>query len=75
VADEFCSTLDRCCARAVAYRVRRLADAEGLTVLAASAHDDLVDDLAPDVRVHKHEGGRVEVHYADPTRQVMEDNP
>ena len=68
VADEFCSTLDRLSARAVAYRVRRLADAHGLTVLAASAHDDLTEDLAPDVLVVKHEGTRVEVHYADAAR-------
>jgi hypothetical protein len=68
VADEFCSTLDRLCARAIAYRVRRMADAHGITVLAASAHDDLVEDLAPDVLVVKHEAGRVEVRYADPSR-------
>jgi uncharacterized protein len=68
VADEFCSTLDRLCARAIAYRVRRLADAEGLTILAASAHDDLIEDLAPDVLVTKHEGPRVAVRYADPAR-------
>ena len=75
VADEFCSTLDRCCARAVAYRVRRLVDqartgpdAGGLTVLAASAHDDLVQDLAPDVLVVKHEGAGVEVRYAEAAR-------
>ena len=68
VADEFCSTLDRLCARAVAYRVRRLADTHGLTVVAASAHDDLVEDLAPDVLIVKHAGDRVEVHYADSAR-------
>jgi hypothetical protein len=71
IADEFCSTLDRLCARAVAYRVRRLADATGVTVLAASAHDDLVEDLAPDVLVVKHEACRVDVQYADPARQVQ----
>jgi len=69
VADEFCSTLDRLCARAVAYRVRRMASREGVTVLAASAHDDLLEDLAPDVLVAKHEAGRVEVLYADPGRE------
>ena len=70
VADEFCSTLDRLCARAIAYRVRRMADSHGITVLAASAHDDLVEDLAPDVLVVKHEGDRVEVRYADPERNA-----
>jgi len=68
VADEFCSTLDRFCARAVAYRVRRLAATHGVTVLAASAHDDLIEDLAPDVLVWKHEGGRTDVRYANPER-------
>jgi uncharacterized protein len=68
VCDEFCSTLDRMCARTVAYRVRRLADAEGITVLAASAHDDLVEDLAPDVLIIKHEGRDVEVHYTSAER-------
>ncbi|MBE3070290.1 MAG: hypothetical protein IMZ66_08645 [Planctomycetes bacterium] len=68
VADEFCSTLDRLCARAVAYRARRLASAEGVTVLAASAHDDLLEDLAPDVLVVKDVGRRVEVRYADASR-------
>jgi hypothetical protein len=69
LADEFCSTLDRLCARAVAYRVRRMASREGVTVLAASAHDDLLEDLAPDVLVIKHEAARVEVLYADPSRE------
>jgi len=68
VADEFASTLDRLCARAVAYRLRRLADREGVTVLAASAHDDLVEDLAPDVLVVKEAGAEVEVRYADASR-------
>jgi len=68
VADEFASTLDRLCARAVAYRLRRLADREGITVLAASAHDDIVEDLAPDVLIVKEAGARVEVRYADALR-------
>jgi hypothetical protein len=71
IADEFCSTLDRLCARAVAYRVRRMADSHGVTVLAASAHDDLIEDLAPDVLIRKHEGDRAEVTYADASRGVL----
>jgi ABC-type ATPase with predicted acetyltransferase domain len=70
VADELASTLDRLCARAVAYRLRRLADERGLTVLAASAHDDLLEDLAPDVLVVKEVGSRAAVHYADPARDA-----
>jgi hypothetical protein len=39
-----------------------------VTVLAASAHDDLVEDLAPDVLVVKEAGAEVEVRYADASR-------
>jgi ABC-type ATPase with predicted acetyltransferase domain len=69
VADEFCSTLDRLSARAIAYRVRRVASRYGLTVLAASAHDDILEDLDPDVLVVKHEGDQVEVQYRDAERR------
>jgi ABC-type dipeptide/oligopeptide/nickel transport system ATPase subunit len=75
VADEFCSALDRLAARAIAYRVRRLATRYGLTVLAASAHDDLLEDLAPDVLVVKHEGSEVEVLYRDAERQAAQTSP
>jgi ABC-type ATPase with predicted acetyltransferase domain len=71
IADEFCSTLDRTCARAVAHRVRKLADDARLTVVAASAHDDLAEDLDPDVLVVKHEGRCVEVHYRDAARREV----
>jgi len=70
IADEFCSTLDRLAARAIAYRVRRLATRHNLTVLAATAHDDLAEDLAPDVLVVKHEGPAVEVTYRDASRSA-----
>jgi len=68
VADEMASTLDRLCARAVAYRLRRTATRHGVTVLAASAHEDVVEDLAPDVLVVKEAGSEVEVFYADGSR-------
>jgi len=69
VADELASTLDRLCARAVAYRLRRLADREGVTILAASAHDDLGEDLAPDVLIRKEVGVSVEVWYSNAKRR------
>ncbi len=70
VADELASTLDRLCARAVAYRLRRLADRRNLTILAACAHDDILDDLAPDVLVVKAAGTAADVYYADPDRET-----
>jgi ABC-type ATPase with predicted acetyltransferase domain len=67
-ADELASTLDRPCARAVAYRLRRAADQWGITVVAASAHEDLLEDLAPDVLVVKEAAAGAEVYYADACR-------
>jgi ABC-type ATPase with predicted acetyltransferase domain len=71
-ADELASTLDRPCARAVAYRLRRAADRWGVTVVAASAHEDLLEDLAPDVLVVKEAAAGAEVYYADPCRAEKE---
>lgn len=66
VIDEFCSTLDRRTARAVAYRVRKYADRAGVTFLVATAHDDLLKDLAPDVLVRKKSAAQVEVRSTLP---------
>ncbi len=59
--DEFCSTLDRRTARAVAYRVRKYATATGRTFVVATSHDDLAEDLRPDLVVRKRSGSAVEV--------------
>lgn len=61
VIDEFCSTLDRLTARAVAHRVRKYADRTGTTFLVATAHDDLDADLLPDVRITKRAAAQVAV--------------
>jgi ABC-type dipeptide/oligopeptide/nickel transport system ATPase subunit len=51
--DEFCSTLDRTTAKAVAYCVQKAARKMGATLLAATAHSDLLEDLNPTVYVVK----------------------
>lgn len=60
IVDEFASLLDRTCARAVAHalsRARHGRDAGGTRVVVASAHDDLLDALHPDVLVIPRAGG------------------
>ena len=61
VIDEFCSTLDRRTAKALAYRIRKYADRTGTTFVVATAHDDLAEDLAADVLVRKLSGRQVEL--------------
>jgi uncharacterized protein len=51
VADEFTATLDRPLAKVVAFNLRKLAARTGCGVLAATTHDDIADDLNPDLWV------------------------
>jgi ABC-type ATPase with predicted acetyltransferase domain len=62
-ADEFCSNLDRITAGVIAYNVRRFAKRNGVTFFLASAHEDILADLQPDVLVVKHFAGEAEVVY------------
>lgn len=61
--DEFCNLLDRITAAVVAFNVRQFADRFGTTFVVASSHDDLLDDLHPDVVVIKHLGSDCDVFY------------
>jgi ABC-type ATPase with predicted acetyltransferase domain len=62
-ADEFCSNLDRITAGVIAYNVRRFARRNGVTFFLASAHEDILADLQPDVLVVKNFSGEAEVSY------------
>lgn len=61
--DEFCNTLDRVTAAVVAHNVRKFADQFDTTFVVATSHDDLLEDLRPDVVVIKHLGSGCDVYY------------
>ncbi len=63
VFDEFCALLDRVTARVVAYCVQKAARRLGKTLIVATTHTDLFEDLAPSVYIVKKFGEDVEVHY------------
>jgi len=63
ILDEFCSTLDRDTARIVAYNLQKQARANSKAVIAATTHNDLKADLAPNVHIHKHYGKQITIHY------------
>ena len=52
-ADEFLAVLDRTAAKVVAYTVQKMARKAGATLLVATTHTDMVDDLRPDLRITK----------------------
>ena len=51
LVDEFCSTLDRTAAASVAMSVRRSIPSE-TAIVCATAHDDLIEHLRPDILVY-----------------------
>jgi ABC-type lipoprotein export system ATPase subunit/GNAT superfamily N-acetyltransferase len=61
--DEFCATLDRDTAKIVAWNLQKTARQEGKAVIAATTHTDLLEDLAPNVHVHKRFGKEINVTY------------
>lgn len=63
VADEFLAVLDRTAAKVIAYSLQKVARRAGATLLVATTHTDMVDDLWPDLVIEKRfrEKVRVEV--------------
>lgn len=59
LADEFTATLDRKLAQVVAFNLHRISSRTGIGFLLATTHDDIVDDLAPDVHVATHLSGEI----------------
>jgi hypothetical protein len=62
-ADEFTAFLDRETARVLCFNLQKLARKVGVTVLLATTHGDMIEELAPDVTVVKRYKSRVEVNY------------
>jgi ABC-type transport system involved in cytochrome c biogenesis ATPase subunit/GNAT superfamily N-acetyltransferase len=62
--DEFAATLDRDTAKIVAWNLQKAARAQGKAVIAATTHLDLLEDLSPDLHVHKRFGKEIHVTYS-----------
>lgn len=61
IADEFGAILDRTTARVVAYNIAKVARRNGKTFMVATTHDDMVEELGPDVFIEKMFREKVEV--------------
>lgn len=64
VADEFGAVLDRTTAKVVAHSIQHAARAAGVTVIAATTHTDLIEELAPTLVVRKRFREKVDVQQA-----------
>lgn len=64
IADEFGAVLDRVTAKAVAFNMQKVARAAGKTLMVATTHVDLKDELGPSLTVTKRFRERVNVEKA-----------
>lgn len=62
IADEFLAVLDRTTAKVIAFNLQKVARRVGATVLVATTHDDMVQDLAPSLFIEKHYREKVAIH-------------
>lgn len=65
VADEFGAVLDRTTAKVVAFNLQKVARKATKTVMVATTHTDLVDELAPSLVVRKRFHERVSLERPD----------
>lgn len=65
VADEFGAVLDRITAKVVAYNLQKVARRHSKTMVVATTHDDLIDELGPNLIVRKRFHERVSLEPAD----------
>lgn len=68
--DEFAALLDRPLAKVLAYNLRRTVSRTGRGALVATTHDDLLDDLNPEVVIRCRGEGLIEVTRRDPAKKV-----
>ena len=61
IADEFLAVLDRTTAKVTAFNLQKVARKVGATVLVATTHSDMVEDLAPDITINKRYREKIEI--------------
>lgn len=77
IADEFLAVLDRTTAKVIAYNIQKIARKVGATVLVATTHSDMVEDLAPDLYIDKRYREKIEIvrtpeEYKDASAETEE---
>lgn len=61
VADEFLAVLDRTTAKVIAFNLQKTARKAGATLIVATTHTDMVDDLQPSLVIDKRYREKIEI--------------
>jgi len=64
VADEFMAVVDRDTAKNIAFNMQKVARTAGATLLVATTHTDLRQDLAPTLYIEKRYREKIEICYS-----------
>jgi ABC-type ATPase with predicted acetyltransferase domain len=64
IADEFGAVLDRVTAKVIAFNMQKVARATGKTLMVATTHTDMKDELAPSLMITKRFRERVDMEKA-----------
>lgn len=75
MVDEFAALLDRTLAKVLAFNIRKLAFRSGIGFLLATTHDDVVEDLNPNLTVYCHGEGNVEIERRDVKKKKISFSP
>ena len=71
LCDEFCSSLHRRAAKAIAYNLRKLATRRKLNLVLATGNEDVLPDLQPDTTVWMLGDGRHEIVEGKPAHRAI----
>jgi len=64
IADEFGAILDRVTAKVIAFNMQKVARALGKTLMVATTHTDMVDELGPSLMITKHFREKIDIKVA-----------
>jgi ABC-type transporter Mla maintaining outer membrane lipid asymmetry ATPase subunit MlaF len=71
LADEFAAVLDRTLAKVLAFNLRKLVTRTGIGALLATTHEDLIDDLNPDLHIRCLGDGHIEIERRDVKKKYL----
>lgn len=69
-ADEFLAVLDRTSAKVIAFSLQKQARAAGVTLMVATTHTDMVEDLCPDLTIDKRYREKVRIEVSEGAREL-----
>jgi ABC-type ATPase with predicted acetyltransferase domain len=61
IADEFGAILDRVTAKVISFNMQKVARVQGKTLMVATTHTDLAEELGPSLKITKHFREKVEL--------------